>query len=214
MGLHRIFYFTSECNSCTFFGKRPDKIYCITPAVASFLSSILLLIQAISDAMKNKMKVIVLFLAIIINSGVLSVNVYNSIVDAPNWGADIPASIETARSYFTVKNPADFFKIVGVVIHILGINCVIRFWKTNKQIRLYTLSALILIFITDILTFSYFFPRNDVLFDVTSTADIQTLTSTWEEWSMMNWIRSLIILGIATLYSLALNTFFSQKLTS
>jgi hypothetical protein len=104
--------------------------------------------------MKNRIKVIVLFLAIIVNSGLLFVNIYNSLVDAPNWGANIPSSIETARNYYTTKNPADFFKIFGIVIHILGINCVIGFWKTDKQIRLYNISALALILIIDLLTFT------------------------------------------------------------
>lgn len=163
--------------------------------------------------MKSKIKIIVLFLAIIVNSGLLFVNLYNSIVDAPNWGSNIPSSIDTARNYFTTKSPADFFKIFGIIIHILGINCVIRFWKTDKQIRLYNISALVLILIIDLLTFIYFFPRNDIMFDLNSTADIQTLTRVWNEWVIMNWIRSLITLGIVTLYCLSLNKLFSLKQT-
>lgn len=161
--------------------------------------------------MKSKIKIIILFLAIIVNSGLLFVNVYNSMVDAPNWGVNIPASIDSARNYFTSKSPADFFKIFGIVIHILGINCVIRFWNTDKQIRLYTISALTLILILDLLLFAYFFPRNDIMFNQNSTADIQTLKVAWKQWGAMNWVRSFITLGIVALYSLSLNKLFSPK---
>jgi hypothetical protein len=124
--------------------------------------------------MKSKIQTIVLYLAIIINSGLLFVNIYTSIVDAPNWGANIPTSLETARKYFSEKNPHVFFKIVGTVIHVLGINCVIRFWNTDKQIRLNNISALALILIIDLLIFTCFFPRNDIMFNLNSIGDIQT----------------------------------------
>jgi hypothetical protein len=158
-----------------------------------------------------KTKNSVLFLAIIVNSGFLFVNVYNSMVDAPNWGSNIPATIDLARNYFTTKKPADFFKIFGIVIHILGINGVIRFWKVDKQIRLYNISALSLIFIVDLLTFTFFFPRNDIMFNLTSNADIQTLTNAWNEWKVMNWVRSFITVGIVVLYSLSLKRWLSNQ---
>lgn len=161
--------------------------------------------------MKSKIQIIVLFLAVIINSGLLFVNIYNSIVDAPNWGTNIPASIEIARNYFAVKSPQDFFKIVGIVIHILGINCVIRFWKTDKQIRFFNISALALILIIDLLTFTYFFPRNDIMFTLNGTTDIQKLTNAWSEWEIMNWVRTLITFGVIALYSLSLKKLFSIK---
>ena len=163
--------------------------------------------------MKSKIQTIVLYLAIIINSGVLFVNIYNSIVDAPNWGGNIPASMEIARNYFAEKSPQDFFQIFGIIIHILGINCVIRFWKTDKQIRLFNISALALILIIDLLTFTYFFPRNDIMFTLNGTTDIQTLTNAWREWEIMNWVRTFITLGIVILYSLSLYKFMKNVKT-
>ncbi|TJY64014.1 hypothetical protein FAZ19_17325 [Sphingobacterium alkalisoli] len=74
-----------------------------------------------------KIKIFVLHIAIVISSGLLFVNLYNSIVDAPNWGHQLPKSIDVARNYFTFKTPADFFKFTGPLQHIIGINCIIRF---------------------------------------------------------------------------------------
>ncbi|MET4083173.1 hypothetical protein ABIB40_003142 [Pedobacter sp. UYP30] len=161
--------------------------------------------------MKNKIKIILLFLAVIVNGGLLFVNIYNSLVDSANWGSNIPASIEIARNYFTTKSPTDFFKIFGIVIHVIAINCVIRFWNADKKIRLYTISALALILTTDLLTAFYFFPRNDLIFGSSSSADIQTLTLACNEWNTMNWARSTIILGIVVLYCFSLNNFLKTK---
>lgn len=161
--------------------------------------------------MKNRIQIIALYSAIIINSGVLFVNIYNSIVDAPNWGANIPESIEIARNYFAEKSPQDFFKTIGIVIHILGINCVIRFWKTDKQIRFFNISTLTLILIIDLLTFTYFFPRNDIIFNPNSTINIKTFTKVLKEWEITNWIRTFITLGVVALYGLSLHKLFSIK---
>ena len=39
----------------------------------------------------------------------LGVNIYNSIVDARSWSANIPDSILTARNYFKTVNPRNIF---------------------------------------------------------------------------------------------------------
>jgi len=44
-------------------------------------------------------------------NGLLFTNIYNSMIDAKSWGADLPHSIETARQYFKSINPGKFFRI-------------------------------------------------------------------------------------------------------
>ena len=48
-------------------------------------------------------------------AGLTLTNIYNSIVDAPAWGNQIPASLETARTYYRSSNPGDFFRIFAHV---------------------------------------------------------------------------------------------------
>ena len=54
------------------------------------------------------MRKICVFASLALMAAVLSVNVYNSIVDARSWSANIPDSILTARNYFKTVNPQDF----------------------------------------------------------------------------------------------------------
>jgi hypothetical protein len=46
----------------------------------------------------------------------------------------------------------------------------------------------------DVLTFVYFYPRNDILFKTAQLTDVETLKKAWSEWNDVNWIRSLIVL--------------------
>lgn len=133
------------------------------------------------------------------------VNLSNSIVDAPNWGHRFPQSIDVARCYFIAKNPADFFKFAGPLIHIVGINSVIRFWKTDKRVRWYNMTALGLILLHDLLTFVFIFPLNEVLFG--DTQDIKLIQSAFDQWDLFNWFRSFVLAVIPVMYSLSLNRY-------
>lgn len=138
---------------------------------------------------------LILFIYIILGSGVLSVNIYNSVVDARNWGSNIPGSIEAARNYFSEATPASFFKYAGAALHVIGLLALILLWKSNPATRWYLVTAFVLFIMVDVLTVVWFFPRNDLMFRDASLSDIQTLKQAWTEWNTMNWIRSLIALA-------------------
>lgn len=157
-----------------------------------------------------KIKIFVLHMAVVISSGLLFVNLYHSFVDAPNWGHQLPQSIDVARNYFAFKSPADFFKFHAPLVHIVGINCVIRFWKTDKKIRWYHVTALLAILLNDLLTFVFFFPLNEVLFG--ETQDITLIQRTFHHWSILNWFRSFVLAVIPVMYSLSLNRYLKMLL--
>ena len=139
------------------------------------------------------MRPFILFMYIVIGSGILFINIYNSVVDAPNWGRDIPNSIETARNYFLKKTPGDFFKIIGPFYYLIGLVTIILLWNSYPQVRAYIISAFVLFILADILTVTYFFPRNSILFEQ-KPINPETAIQAWKEWSRMNWVRSLLLL--------------------
>ena len=59
---------------------------------------------------ENIMRKICVFASLALMAALLGVNVYNSIVDARSWSANIPDSILTARTYFKTVNPGTFFR--------------------------------------------------------------------------------------------------------
>jgi len=139
------------------------------------------------------MKTVVLAMSIIFASGVLFANLYTSIVDARSWGAEIPNSIAAAREYFKAVTPGDFFRVASPLNQFLALVALVLFWRTSRAIRMCLGVALATYVLADVLTFTYFYPRNDVMFKTAALNDAVLLHKTWAEWSTMNWIRSLVI---------------------
>ncbi|MEO8088444.1 MAG: DUF1772 domain-containing protein [Bacteroidota bacterium] len=140
------------------------------------------------------MKNTLLFLSICIASGLLLANVYNSLIDAKSWGSDIPNSISTAREYFKAVNPGNFYRIFSPVNQFVGLVVLILFWKASPSIRWCLGIAFGLYVLSDVFTFAYFYPRNEIMFKTTQLTDVETLKKVWAEWNTMNWVRSLMML--------------------
>jgi hypothetical protein len=135
----------------------------------------------------------IIFMAIVVTGAVLGANVYNSVVDVPNWGAQIPASLETARRYFGVRNPGTFFRVASPLSQALSVLVLIVSWKVGGPTRGLAALALGLGVLADVFTFAYFYPRNDVMF--VQAVDIDAMTRSWIGWSRMNHVRNLLVLG-------------------
>lgn len=122
-------------------------------------------------------------------AGILFVNLYNSVVDAPNWGADLPNSLVAARHYFTVANPGTFYRVISPLNQVLALIAVIVCWKSGNT-RYIALGSLVLAVLGDVFTFGYFYPRNEILFAAPIEASVDVVRRAWQEWSTMNWLRS------------------------
>ena len=134
-------------------------------------------------------RLILLALSASVAAGILFVNLYNSLVDAPNWGADLPNSVMAARQYFTVANPGNFFRIISPLNQVLALIVVIVCWKFGRE-RYIAIASLVIAVLADVLTFGYFYPRNEILFMAPVETSMDTIRMAWEEWSTMNWFRS------------------------
>lgn len=137
------------------------------------------------------MKKIVLYASVAFSSGLFFTNVYNSIVNAANWESNIPQSITATRDFFVVANPGTFFKLIDPTNMLLIVLALILFWK-RSSIRLFLGIALVCYVSSMILTFTYFYPRNEVMFLSEQLPGIETLKKAATEWGRMNWVRSLI----------------------
>ena len=118
----------------------------------------------------------ILMLATTFAAGLLFVNLYTSLIDAVSWGSNIPASTQTARDYYKAANPGDFFRIFSPINQILSLLALIICWKAGKRIRLYCIFALLLAIAADAMTFGFFYPRNEIMFNgpISDTSAIRT----------------------------------------
>ena len=147
---------------------------------------------------------------IIIGNALVFGNVYSSLVDAPNWGFDIPNSIAAARAYFKHKNPGSFFKIFGPASLGIGLLSIIVCWQPFPASRWYLIFSFLMFAVLELFTVIYFFPRNDIMFEKDPLTDRKSLHKTWSEWNRTNWIRSLISLAGVVAACLALNAMYGR----
>ncbi len=136
---------------------------------------------------------IVVAAAVILASGLLFANVYNSVVDAPNWGHNIPASLIAAREYFQVADPGTFYRVLSPVLHVLTFIAVVICWTVNSRVRYLLIAALVISVSTDVFTFGYFYPRNEILFRSALDGSNDAAAAAWSQWSAMNWVRSALV---------------------
>lgn len=147
------------------------------------------------------MRKIVLYTAVAFSSGLFFTLVYNSMVNAANWESNIPQSITATRDFFVVANPGTFFQLVDPTNMLLVMLALILFWKRSTTIRLFLGIALLCYISSMILTFTYFYPRNDVMFLSKQLPDIETLKKATSEWGRMGWVRCFIsLVGLVCLF--------------
>lgn len=139
------------------------------------------------------MKKIILLTSVAVASGVLFANIYTSMVIAVATDSDIPHSVKAGGEFFKVANPGDFFKIFSPASQVLTLISLVLFWKNSKKARLFLGIALLCFISGDIMAFTYFHPRTDLMFS-NPMPDVETLKRLSSEWSNMNWVRSMILL--------------------
>ena len=135
------------------------------------------------------LRIVLLALSVIFAAGLLFVNIYTSIVDAPNWGSSLPESISVARQYYSVANPGTFFRVASPLNQALAVICLIACWRSGR-VRYYAIAALLLAVLADVITFGYFYPRNYIIFEAPIETSLNGIRQAIAEWSSMNWVRS------------------------
>ena len=134
---------------------------------------------------QDSLRVALLTLAITFAAGLLFVNVYNSVVDVPNWSS----SIQAARAYFESATPGTFFRVASPVNQGIALVALILCWRVDSSLRYWCLAGLGLAVAGDMLTMSYFYPRNAILFQGSAT-DGDAVRQALSQWATMNWVRS------------------------
>jgi hypothetical protein len=160
------------------------------------------------------MKKIILFLSVTFMAGVAFANMYNSIVDTTSWISNVPDSVIVFRQYFRNVNPGNFFRIFSPVNQLLALLALILFWKASRRTGMFLLIAFLLAVVGDVITFAYFYPRNDMLMNLTVQGNTDRFITILKQWRFMNWIRTFIILtGLAFSFSGLNEIYRQQKIT-
>ena len=132
---------------------------------------------------------LIIGLCVILVSGLFFTNVYISMVDAHSWASDMPQSVYTEREYFKTVNPGDFFRLFAPVMQVLLLLLIIACWKMGSNMRWLCITAFLTGLGIDVFTFTYFYPRNDIMLHETNVFLIRKAVN---EWRFMDHFRSAI----------------------
>ena len=138
------------------------------------------------------MKKAILFLSIVVASGLTMVTVYQTVIDSRSWSSDIPASIQAAREYYKHVDPRLFYAIIGPPNFLLSLLTIILFWKNGVAMRTYFVISLLCYAAILALTFAYFIPRDLILFTWPIRNHLEEIRTAASQWSHINWVRTFL----------------------
>ena len=143
---------------------------------------------------------IIATLALLGLSLLLGATLYESVVMAPNFERDVPASIAIARQFLVRTTPAHYFRILSPLTQLLLLAGLIASWRISGA-RWGLGAALGLLVLLDLITFSFHYPRLAIMFRAPLPQDPAPLRRAAREWALGNHVR-LVLLVIAFLAAL------------
>ena len=124
----------------------------------------------------------------------LGATVYETIVMAPNYERDIPASIDLARQFLQRVTPAHYFRIISPLTQLLLVVSVVACWGVSGA-RWWLLTALGALALADIITFTFHYPRLSIMFREPIPHDPVRLRRAAREWAVGNLVRGALLVG-------------------
>lgn len=140
---------------------------------------------------------VIVSLAVVGVAMALGAGLYESVVMAPNYRAHIPESIVTARNFMSVTHPGMYFRVLAPLTQLLLLLSVILHWRLRK-VRWWLAAALVLMLLTDVITFKFHYPRNAVLFQNSlEGVPVDVLETAARQWASGNYVRIVLIASAA-----------------
>ena len=140
----------------------------------------------------------------------LGATIYESVVMAPNYGRDIPTSIELARQFLKRTTPAHYFRIITPLAQLLLLAGLVASWQIPAA-RWRLLTALLILVLLEVITFTFHYPRLAVMFKAPMPEDPARLRRAAREWALGNMVRAILLVG-ALLSALQAVTILATRL--
>ena len=159
----------------------------------------------------STLQLIVTGAALLGTSALLGASLYDAVVLAPNLRGG-PAGLEHGRLFMRAATPANLFRILSPATQVLVLIAVGANWSSPQR-RWPLAAALLALVISDVITFTYHYPRNHLMFDAPLTVEPDRLNLASREWAAANLVRiALVLCGwLATVLALMRLGFPSQS---
>ena len=97
---------------------------------------------------------------------------------------------------------------------LLSLLTIILFWQDGVSLRLYFAASFLLYAAILILTFTYFVPRDLILFTWSIPDHSEEIRAVMGQWRQMNWLRTLLGLAGVLCSFKGLDTFYKTRATA
>jgi hypothetical protein len=142
---------------------------------------------------RMNLRLVSVAIALVFSAMLLGTGVYQNVVDAPNYmGA--PTSLEHARGFYHATNPGMFFRWLVPATQLFLLLALVVNWKPAPDTRWKLGGALVFLVLTDVVTFRFHYPRNDILFVAPLTKSPEYYDQVVREWAIGNYVRVALIL--------------------
>jgi uncharacterized membrane protein len=94
----------------------------------------------------------------------------------------------------SAATPANLFRILSPATQVLLLVAVVANW-TRPQRRWPLVGALLALVLGDVITFTYHYPRNRLMFDAPLTVEPERLSLAARQWAAANLLRVALVLG-------------------
>jgi hypothetical protein len=139
------------------------------------------------------LRLVIVAIALVLAAMLLGTGVYQNVVDAPNYmGA--PTSLEHARGFYHATNPGMFFRWLVPTTQLFLLLALVVNWKSAPDTRWKLGGALVSLVLTDMITFRFHYPRNDILFVAPLTQSAAYYDGVVRQWAIGNYARVALIL--------------------
>lgn len=130
-------------------------------------------------------------LALIAVALLLGATWYETVVMAPNYERDVPASIDVARRFLSRTTPAHYFRVVAPTAQLLALLATGFSWHKPEFPAF--LTALVLLLAGDGLTYAFHYPRLAIMFKGAEPQDAEALRRAAHQWAVGNLVRGVLL---------------------
>ena len=151
---------------------------------------------------RGTLRLVSSFLPLLLLSMLFGASSFQLAVDAPNW-TGVPA-LEHYRAFYPVINPGTFFQTLLPAALLALLAALVCNWRPIPATRWRLAGALADMILVGVLTFTFHFPRNNILFGDPLTRPEAYYHQVVSEWVAADYVRLAMILTAIALVGVSM----------
>jgi hypothetical protein len=151
---------------------------------------------------RGTLRLVSSFLTLLLLSMLFGASSFQLAVDTPNWSG-VPA-LEHYRAFYPVINPGTFFQTLLPTTLLALLAALVCNWRPIPATRWRLAGALALMILVGVITFTFHFPRNKILFIDPLTRPAAYYHQVVMEWAAGDYIRLAVIMTAIVLVAVSM----------